>query len=335
MEIIINGEDKRMYAIEDMNEMMNDDIFNQLLEKLKVEKSSLVKERLVMALENAIVEKKVGGGSIYAKVFALYLSQDAFLRSSAILILSAGNDNVARFLSANYDNSNPDIRKLIIDTLCEIATPRSVALIRKALNDENINVRITAVEHLGNLADAESIELFVQMLKTETRPMLIYSLLNAIVLSDNKEAIGKAIDIVVPNGDIEKVNRLYFSMILGLIGKYWEKEKILQVLQTNIIRSNYVNYSVEIVDLLTDAVGRFNHFIDEEVVLHTLVELLSAKNMSDKMPFIALNLLSQSKQSILHNKINEYYNLEDIDIQVFCTKIIETLKEMLTKALQQ
>lgn len=322
-------EDVRMYVIDDLAQKVDDDIFNHLLARLKIEKSQLLKDKLVLTLENALASKMVGGGTTFAKIFALYLDGNAYLRSSAIRILSAGNDQVARFLTANYDNSNADIRKLIIDTLSEIGNERSLECIRKALRDENINVKITAVEHLGSLNDTEGMPKLIECLKNENRPMLILAILSTINQAGSEQDINKALEIVMPDGKLEKLNPIYFSIAVSLIAKVWTKERLLEILKSEIIQKNYDNYAVEIVDLLTITVNRFDGFIDNEIALKTLGGLLASNNVSEKMPFIALNLLNNSKMQQLKHKIDEYYNLEDINIDTFSHTIIDTLELML------
>jgi len=320
-------ESERIYAIDDMTENMNDEVFENFLERLKIESSQLVKDKLVMHMEAALAEQKVGGGSVFARVFALYLAHNAYLRSSAIQILSAGNNAVAKFLSANYADSNADVRKLIVDTLAEIGNDIAKKAIRKALYDKDINVRITAIEHLGNLKDIDSAPQLISMLQSSEKEMLSMSVCASIEQISNTQYMIEAINILLPDKNIDNINGLYFSSVLSLIAKCWEKQELLEVLKTQRIKNNYENYQVEMVNFLTTANARFPELINENIVIYTIVELLKAENMDDKMPFIALSLLENSNNQTLRQNLNEYYSSEDIDIKNFSKKIVAEISE--------
>jgi hypothetical protein len=322
-------EAERLDAVEQLSESMNDEIFESFLERLKIEYSMLIKDRLVLQMENAFAVGKVGGGSVFARVFSLYLAHNPYLRSSAIQILSAGNDAVARFLAANFFDSNADVRKLIIDTLGVIATDKAKDALRKALDDRDINVKITAIEHLGNLRDTVSITKFLQQLKNSTNAMLTVSILDAIDKTGSLSDWNSAIETIMQNADISTIQPIYLPSIFNLIGKAWNCDDIIALLQTDLFTENYDQYTVEIIDLLTNACNRFEAFIDQPVVVKTLTGLLCAENVDEKMPFIALNLISFSKKSILKNQLKHYYDNDDINIKEFSENIVNALQNSL------
>ena len=305
-------ESERMYAIDDLAEKMNDEIFELFLERLKLEHSQLVKDKLVLQMEVAIAEHKVGGGIIFARLFALFMAHNAYLRSSAVQILSAGDNAVAKFLSANFADSNADVRKLIIDTLAVIKTDVSLSTIRKAIDDKDINVKITAIEHLGNLKDSYCTPQLLAMLQSTDKDMLVMTVCATIEKVGSTDDISQILQLFLPDNNIENLKSLYFSSVLILIAKVWHKTEILSVLQSKKIKNNYDNYQLE---------------IDDPIVLNTITELLKVKNMHEQLPYIIFSILDNSKNHSLKDKLNELYSSEESNIYQMSENIIKIISQ--------
>jgi len=320
-------ESERMYAIDDLAEKMNDEIFELFLERLKLEHSQLVKDKLVLQMEVAIAEHKVGGGIIFARLFALFMAHNAYLRSSAVQILSAGDNAVAKFLSANFADSNADVRKLIIDTLAVIKTDVSLSTIRKAIDDKDINVKITAIEHLGNLKDSYCTPQLLAMLQSTDKDMLVMSVCEKKKKVGSTDDISQILQLFLPDNNIENLKSLYFSSVLILIAKVWHKTEILSVLQSKKIKNNYDNYQLEILDFLTIAIVRYRELVDDPIVLNTITELLKVKNMHEQLPYIIFSILDNSKNHSLKDKLNELYSSEESNIYQMSENIIKIISQ--------
>jgi len=57
------------------------------------------------------------------------------------------------------------VRKFIIDVLGEQMDDRSLPLMLEAIEDEDENVRITAVEHLGKRRESSVVDALIEILK--------------------------------------------------------------------------------------------------------------------------------------------------------------------------
>ena len=112
-------ESERLYAVEDILDFGLIELSLELLTRLKVETSPAVKNSIVSVLQ------KMEHTPAYPVIFKLFPDRDAFMRNSAVSIFSAYGENVVTFLSSYLDHADKEVRKLILDSLVEIASRRS------------------------------------------------------------------------------------------------------------------------------------------------------------------------------------------------------------------
>jgi HEAT repeat protein len=160
--------ENRLYAAEDLLELLDEVVVNELINALAIERSQIVKEALVTALVESLKNEEILTDTIYNKLFNFFKIEDEYLRNQTITILGSGKNGVVQFLKSNYQASDKDIRKLILDTLLLINSIESIDVLRLGLNDEDINNQITAIEYLTILKDNQLVNHLKSILKEKS-----------------------------------------------------------------------------------------------------------------------------------------------------------------------
>ena len=150
--------EKRLYAAEDLIELLDESVIYELILALEKEKDQIVKEAIVTALTEGIRNGKTFTNHTYSDLFHFFKLDDEYLRNQTITILGAGKNNVVEFLKSNYKSSDKDVRKLILDTLLLINTLDAIEVLRFGLTDEDVNNQITAIEYLATLNDRKLVK---------------------------------------------------------------------------------------------------------------------------------------------------------------------------------
>ncbi len=137
------SESERCFAAQDLGYENQCECLDPLIDRLKIEKSRMVGEAIVVALG------KLNRGPVVEAVVRLFENEDPFLRNAAISILKSKGVEAVPALLERLEHQDPDIRKFSLDTLTVIDADLSNAIYGKALEDPDVNVRITAVEYVG------------------------------------------------------------------------------------------------------------------------------------------------------------------------------------------
>jgi HEAT repeat protein len=165
----LNASDEadRLYAAEDLGAANTPGVVNALAQRLALEKSRAVKERIFHALA-AIHDEAVMLAAI-----ALIEADDAFVRNEAVRLLGTFGDAAMPALTEAVESKDTDVRKFLLDAISTINTNLKENIYRKLLSDADINIVITAVEHIGRdnlMLLRESVE---AVMEQATHPMLI------------------------------------------------------------------------------------------------------------------------------------------------------------------
>ena len=101
----------------------------------------------------------------FEQMFAMLKSDDAYLRNQAIRFLQEYGEEAKEFLRKLLDNDDKDIRIFAINILGDVRYEDSVEMLRYLLMKEtaestpNINVIMTAVDYMGEIGNSDDIEL--------------------------------------------------------------------------------------------------------------------------------------------------------------------------------
>lgn len=313
-----SDESKRIYAVEDLCEIKDLEIDTALINRLQKEKSQLVRETIVDAL------KKMISPELFDGIYKMFYSNDAFTRTATTMIFAAGGDAAIDFLAQSFPSANSEIKKLILDSLFEIGTPKARRVIRLGLYDNDMNVMISSIEFLGLLGDCESGPKFIEVLKSANQPMLIITLLRSISKTCDSRLINQAVEILLPARNYNELNNLYLGEILNLIGETGSVEEILKILEVDF---DYSIYSEEISLLLMVSTKRFQEIISYNKVRETIFKILNENNINNNTLLNILHLIAYSKNTSINAGTEKLSVANIVDEKKFRNQLIELLNK--------
>lgn len=148
--------ESRIYATEDILDFLDASVLVNLIELFPTEKEQIVREGILNALIEGCKNESFSAKEIYSKIYDLFSHEEAYIRNQAVvLIASINQEDVIQFMSDQYESSNKDVRKLVLDALSLMNLPASIVVLRKGLVDADINNKITAIEYLTKLKDKD------------------------------------------------------------------------------------------------------------------------------------------------------------------------------------
>jgi len=111
-------------------------------------------------------------------VNALYDSDNVGRRTSAIESLVRIGESALEDLINSFSTYDVDVRKFLIDIIGEIASKRAIPFLLRAINDQDENVRIAAVESLGKVGGQEAHEKLIDLVHSGQDMTLRFSALH-------------------------------------------------------------------------------------------------------------------------------------------------------------
>ena len=277
-----DDEAQRIYAVEDIAELGDPNMSEHLLDRLIYEESQIVKDALIFAL------KRLDCSKYYEKIFEIFGSDEAYLRNAGVSIFGSEGEAAIPFLTANIDNTDKEIRKLIIDALFEIGEP-AVLAIRACLFDEAINVKITAVEYLAKLNDLDSIDDMLELLDDNPDPMLKTTLLDSISHIGGNDAVKKALELLIEGtSEIQNIDSLYVSDLMDLIKKVGEWQDIRKIVNS---LQDVTIYADDLIETVSEMKVQFSEILECEDIINAVIEIIKKKELNCVVRYNAVGLL--------------------------------------------
>ncbi len=117
-------------------------------------------------------------------------------QTKQLLMMSLQQESASqRIMGVNYS-----------EEISELDAEVTAVLINTMNNDENVNVRLAAVEALANFIDSESVRVaLINALGTQKNPLVQTALINIMVNKEEKSAVDKLRDIIHDPETIESV----------------------------------------------------------------------------------------------------------------------------------
>lgn len=241
-------ENERLYAVHDLADLGGKEVPAVLMSRLLTDDSDAVKDAIVFSLKN--MDKR----TIYDSLFGLFYSPDPYMRNAAVTVFGNDDDNGIAYLTSKLDDSNQEVRKLILDSLVEIGGEYALIALRAALHDTSENVKITAVEYIGRLSDARSLDELIELFKNDDEPMLRMTILDAFKKIGDKSVIGFVMNILAKDGKMTGIDKLYFAEFLNLVGQVGGKDEILSAIDA--IEYSTL-YAEDIINFIMEAMRKF------------------------------------------------------------------------------
>lgn len=218
---------------------------DHLIEVLKCEERDIVREAIVETL------KRLDDESIPDKIVELFESDEAFLRNSAVTILSHRWQMPLESLSKSLRNENKHVRKLALDALHSLGNPIAMDIIALALDDEDINNVIAAVEYIGDLEGYKYAEKIVKIMSESEDPFLTATCLEALGKVGNKY-LADVVQRMFP--DPLKLEDFILAPYLKFVAAFGNTSHINMILEVG--RSKLKLFCKEIVDAIQNIVQR-------------------------------------------------------------------------------
>ncbi len=178
-------EAERTYAAEDIGYLNAAEGALALLERLRDERSAVVRDAISQALGRIDAEDAIVG------TIPLFESEDPQIRNLAVSVLRHKGERSIPFLKKAMREGDRDTRKFVLDVLSGIPLSGVAEIYAAALSDEDPNVAITAVENLGNARATEFRTQIEAYLEGDGHPMLIAACLEALAAMGDESSLQK------------------------------------------------------------------------------------------------------------------------------------------------
>lgn len=283
-------EGERLIAVNDvLLEDFGPGVTVQLVQHLPVETSQVVREAIVFTLQQAKQPE------CFPDLFTLFSSDDAYLRNAAMTIFGACGEMALSFLEQQLISADREVRKLILDACVEVGTPGAVRIIRNALYDPAVNVRITAADYLGRLRDVESTRLLMNMFLEDTEPMFRVSVLESISIMGDLSVCNDVLHQVSTTQFSLTDQTLFLPILLRIAGNCHSTEvlaKLLMHLPSLRLYAEDVILAIQNmgdVENASDAATAPHRYI----IMRVLREVAEGRDIREDLRYVALTLLDR------------------------------------------
>lgn len=160
-------ETDRINAAEDLGYANGPEAITPLIERLAVEPVRKVRETLFLALG------RIDHPEVIDRMVMLLESDDAFVRNQAVGVLQRKGAPAAIVLLSRMRAGDADVRKFVLDAAAGISSPEVDAIYDAAMQDADANVRIAALEYIGEQRMTRFKPAAESVFLQATEPMLI------------------------------------------------------------------------------------------------------------------------------------------------------------------
>lgn len=166
--------EEKAAALESLRETKDIKLIVPLTDALEKEKSRAIKERILLVLNRLMPLSE------FKEAHRMLRSPDPFVRNGIVEIIKHHEIPIIQFLEKLAEDDDKDVRKFVIDALSQEKSEKAIAIIRRRLDDSDINIVYTAIEYLGNFKDAGAVTTIENTLMAADNFMVICSGLEAL-----------------------------------------------------------------------------------------------------------------------------------------------------------
>ncbi len=216
----LEHEDKavRMFAAEDLGFLNDPAAIPVLIKHFVSEKATSVREAIGCAL------KRIDEPRIVELTLDLLKSEDAYVRNFVVeLFCEKGEQHAEYLLDVLNRENDQDVRKFIVDAAAEFTNSAAVPFIHLGIEDPDVNVRIAAVEYVGQKELTPLLPDIETVLLNANEPMLIAACLEALTCIGNWETL-LLLQRKFPN--LHEVEPVYLVPLLSIYGKHATPEHL-------------------------------------------------------------------------------------------------------------
>ena len=273
----------RIYAAEDIGYANQPKGVAPLLNRLPVEPSRAAREAMFAALiqieDDSVIEGAIG----------LLDSEDAFLRNQSIVILRSRASHAVPYLERAFRGGKKDRRKFVLDVLTCLGDTDASAIYKLALVDEDINVRITAVETLGFMRQTSFRKDVEAMVSPQAPAMLLGACLESLAYIGDASSVAHVRTLLI---ETQRLPDYLESFYVKLLGAQGDRDSMAEVARF----MGHGGLDAEVLNALTSLRSRFRDARVPQALVKPLKDILKA-NVSPLLSYEAVRLLGDLLES--------------------------------------
>ena len=311
---------EKLSFLEGIERIKDASAIEPLIELMEKEEETGIKEKILLILGELIHDYD------YKSLEKMFTSCDPFTRNGAIEILKESKVHLYKHLKRLSEHPDKDIRKFSIDALKEDPSAESLEIISSRLTDKEINIRITAVEYLGNLKAIDCTDKIENMLLNEDNLLFICTALESLANIGTAQKRKQIIDkfkntdnpIILPSfikyiGAIGGKDELTILLKLAIKDKNVVKREFIDALESIMYRIKPEKLPKDMIALLRKTIETTDINGDKYEILKILS---SEEENNEKLNIARRKLKSDSILEVLSaiEIIGEEGNKEDIDL---------------------
>ncbi len=266
VEILKNGSDEeRIDALIEILQERNfkKDILEEVFKLFSETQNEIVRERCEEILTEADCCE------LEEKLISLFSHPEPIVRNTAIQILQRKGEKVIEKLKEALNSDDKDIRKLVLDTASGIESPKVVEIIEKGLSDEDINVKISAVEYAGKLELKELSDKIFEIFISAKDPFLKITALETLSIIDEGKHKREIVKEIESSSELKDLLAFPYIKYLGENGSADELKELSEMFD-----SYGKTYLKELTNAVEHIVERENIEKLPDFVFEKLEELL-------------------------------------------------------------
>ncbi len=220
------------------------------------------------ALQEAVIDTLIqrNGDVVVNKLLPLLSEENASVRNAAIEVLEAIGKERVDLIGAYLDSEDKDVRLFVCDIIGKFGTEKALNYLEKALSDEEVNVRNSAVMGIAKVPMEKSVSLLERVLEKEKDPWIRFSAIDALTqigLPSCKDVLKKALH--------EEKNEVVIKALLDGLLKFPGKDSMEDTLF--VFESLLVKKFSDMFEIMVDLGVKVEEPLDEKVLLSLAVYL--------------------------------------------------------------
>lgn len=218
-------------------------------------------------------------------VIPLLREEEAYIRNTALLILTEIGSRAPQLIYQLLKDKDPDVRKFGLDLIADIKTGFDGAKLIPLLKDLNPNVRAATAKALGELNYKEAIPFLIDSLKDEE--WVVFYVLQALAVlhaEEASEAIGELMlttdSLLIKAEAIETLGKIGTERVVDPLLKYYplatkdEKKEIVKALIRVGVIPKDTDIKEELISILKEEDWEDKAIAFKGVILTNLVEAI-------------------------------------------------------------
>ncbi len=286
----------RMNLLDNLTKEIDISSIPPLIEICEKENERALKEKILFIISKMITEID------FKVIERMLLSSDPFVRNGAVELLKENREKMYPMIEQFSKHKDKDVRKFAIDALTDDSSKEAIKILGESLKDREINIRITAIEYLGNIGAKDYSETIEELLLKEENILLKCTALETLAKIGYSPRSGEIIDKFS-----EENNPMIIFSFLKYLGAFGGTRELNLI--DKIIERDETLFNREYIDAIEKIQTRAKL---EELPTDIVKRLENIAEKTDNSPlkYEIIKLLNKVKEEDL-DEVREKLNSED------------------------